>query len=309
MKNKKFAILLCTLNGENFLREQLDSIANQSVEIIDVWASDDGSTDETLKILKSYQLMWSKGHFYILQGPRLGYASNFMSLAANQNIIADYYAFSDQDDIWHAEKLQHAANYINKQPRNIPTLFCSRTKLVSESGLPTGRQSTHFQSPPNFRNALVQSIAGGNTMVFNHDVKKIIHTTGELKVVSHDWWLYILVSGIGGSVIYDKSPTINYRQHDANHTGANVSLIAQVKRFFLLMGGRFKIWNNQNAIAIDRTKELFTYDNQQILNNFIAARTSPFFTTRLYYLFKSGVFRQSLLGNIALKLAVIIKKI
>jgi hypothetical protein len=55
-----------------------------------------------------------------------------------------------------------------------------------------------FVFPPSFRNALVQSIAGGNTMVFNVALKRLIENAGPLDVPSHDWWVYILVTGSGG---------------------------------------------------------------------------------------------------------------
>jgi hypothetical protein len=76
----------------------------------------------------------------------------------------------------------------------------------------------------------VQSIAGGNTMVFNPAAKALLEAAGSLNVISHDWWLYILVMAAGGKVYYDPTPYIYYRQHPAALIGGNTSLSAKLKR-------------------------------------------------------------------------------
>ena len=109
------AILLATRNGAAFLDEQLASIAGQSVEAIDVWVSDDGSTDATPALLAAWRERWSKGRFEVLEGPQKGFSENFRSLITNPGIAADYYAFCDQDDIWEHDKLARAIRWIEAQ--------------------------------------------------------------------------------------------------------------------------------------------------------------------------------------------------
>jgi len=98
------AILLCTYHGQRYLAEQLDSFAAQSHSNWEVWASDDGYEDYTHGILEAYQQKWSNGRLSIHFGPAEGFAANFLSLTCKARIDADYYAFSDQDDIWETNR-------------------------------------------------------------------------------------------------------------------------------------------------------------------------------------------------------------
>src|ERR1035437_10341719 len=86
------AILLCTMQGQHYLREQLDSILRQTHASWSVWASDDGSSDGTRAILDEYQSRLGKSRLSIGHGPAQGYVANFLSQTCNTNINADYYA-------------------------------------------------------------------------------------------------------------------------------------------------------------------------------------------------------------------------
>lgn len=119
------AILLCTFNGEKFLSEQLDSLQSQTYQNWVVIASDDGSTDNTLKILQQYKAKWPSGKLSIRNGPQKGFCQNFLSLACNPDIFADYYAFCDQDDVWLPEKLDVALRNIAANQKNkTPYVYC-----------------------------------------------------------------------------------------------------------------------------------------------------------------------------------------
>ena len=128
------AILLCTYNGARFLAEQLDSLEAQPHQNWVVIASDDGSTDQTLEILQQYQAKWPLGKLMIRSGPQKGFCQNFLSLACDPEIKADYYAFCDQDDVWLPEKLEVALeNIVTNQSDDVAYLYCGRTKYVTEN--------------------------------------------------------------------------------------------------------------------------------------------------------------------------------
>lgn len=178
------AILMGTKNGGRFLAEQLDSLEAQTHNNWVLIASDDGSTDDTIKILRDCQAKWPVGRLIIKDGPKRGFCINFLSLACDPDIEADYYAFCDQDDVWLPNKLSVAikhirANELDAPNNSIPFLYCSRTIHVAENLRRNGR-SPLFVFPPSFRNALVQSLAGGNTMVFNHQAKVLLEKGGSL---------------------------------------------------------------------------------------------------------------------------------
>jgi glycosyltransferase involved in cell wall biosynthesis len=302
------AILLCTYNGARFLAEQLDSLETQTHQNWVVIASDDGSTDQTLEILQQYQAKWPAGKLTIRSGPQKGFCQNFLSLACDPQIKADYYAFCDQDDVWLPTKLEVAlTNIIANQSDDVPHLYCGRTKYVTENLKPCG-MSPLFVFPPSFRNALVQSIAGGNTMVFNRPAKHLIEKVGLVDVPSHDWWFYQLISGVEGNVFYDNMPYLLYRQHEFALVGGNNSFPAKMERVWMLLQGRFQKWNTQNILALRQAKHLLVKNHQEILNLFELLRGAKL-RDRFRLMEVCGLYRQTHRGTFSLFLAALIKKI
>jgi glycosyltransferase involved in cell wall biosynthesis len=303
----KVAILLCTCQGQRYLAEQIESIAAQTYANWEIWASDDQSRDDTYAILKSYNAKWPAGRFSIRIGPAQGFAANFLSLTCDENINADYCAYSDQDDIWEACKLERAISWLKTVPAGIPALYCSRTRLVDADNREVGL-SPLFTKQPSFANALVQNIGGGNTMVFNRAARALLREAGtHARVISHDWWAYMIISGCGGRVFYDNYATVRYRQHDANLIGSNTTPKDKIERIFQLLQGRFQLWNDINLAALSRLRDDLAPDNRLPLERFTLARRQSLLP-RLIGLKRSGIYRQTLLGNIGLITAAILGK-
>ena len=305
------AILMGTKNGERFLAEQLDSLVAQTHQNWVLYVNDDGSSDNTLEILNHYQAQWPVGKLIIKEGPACGFCANFLSMACDPNIRADYYAFCDQDDVWLANKLEMAvgnivAHQIHRH-ETLPYLYCGRTTYVSEKLTPIGI-SPLFVFPAKFRNALVQSIAGGNTMVFNQETKLALERAGVVDVPSHDWWLYLLVSAIGGEVYYDRTPQILYRQHDDSIVGENRSFTSKCFRAYTLLRGRFRNWNTENINALCAISGMLTEDNQETLRLFKMMRNANMID-RFRLLEVCGLYRQTWRGTLTLFLAALLKKI
>lgn len=306
-KEVTVAVLLCVRNGGTYLREQIDSLARQNHPRIDVWASDDGSTDDSLAVLRHAAGEWRKGGFKILQGPQTGFAENFRALLVDPAIEAPCFAFCDQDDIWNEDKLSAAVTWLSKQGGR-PALYCSRTQLVDREGRPVGL-SPRFARQPSFRNALVQSIAGGNTMVMNRAAREIVaQASRRTSFISHDWWSYLVVSGAGGVVHHSLQPRISYRQHDANLVGANTSVSARFSRYAFLLEGGFAEWLSRNIAALNACRDLLTDDALAVIDHVHSSRGEGL-TARLRRLHRSGVYRQTSLGTMGLYLASVIGKL
>jgi glycosyltransferase involved in cell wall biosynthesis len=302
------AILLCTFNGERFLSQQLDSLENQTHKHWKLIVSDDGSTDSTLEILKEYQSKWGSDKLVIRRGPQKGFCINFLSLACDSSINADYYAFCDQDDVWLPEKLQISLqNILSHQEIALPYVYCGRTTYVDEVLNPCGI-SPLFVFPTTFRNALVQSIAGGNTMVFNQALKKILDNIGPLDVPSHDWWLYIVTTGCGGTVFYDPNPYVLYRQHEDALVGGNTNFQAKLERLYMVLKGRFKSWNESNINALHTFEKMLLRENVETLHLFETLRKARF-KDRIRLIEVVGLYRQTRKGTLSLYMAALINKI
>ena len=132
MGGRHVAILLATKNGSGFLNEQLRSYDHQTHRDWSLHVSDDGSSDETCTIVRKFAREGTRT-VSVRDGPKQGYWQNFMSLAQDRNLKADYFAFSDQDDVWYADKLERAMNYLRNAPQNTPAMYCARTELVDEN--------------------------------------------------------------------------------------------------------------------------------------------------------------------------------
>jgi glycosyltransferase involved in cell wall biosynthesis len=301
------AILMCTMNGAAYLAEQLRSIGEQSHSNWSLIVSDDGSSDGTLDLVKRFAAHYPQ-RVAVREGPHKGACANFVSLATDPAIKADYFAFSDQDDIWYANKLERALAWLQSVPPDVPAVYCGRTELVTEDGRSYGL-SPLFTRPIAFGNAMIQSLGGGNTMAFNAAAKRLLETVGPLKVVLHDWWMYQLVSAVGGAIHYDRQPTLKYRQHAQNVIGSNRGWRAGLVRLRMILKGRFRGWNAMNIAALEQVPSaLIKPENRATLQLFAKARTARLLP-RLYYLWKSGVYRQTALGNIGLVVATALKRI
>ena len=305
--NNTCAILLASYNGESFLEEQLTFIQEQDYPHIKIFISDDGSVDRTQQIIQEQIAASNKISIHLRPGPQKGYASNFISLLCAPDIDADYFSFADQDDIWEPNKLSRAITQLEKIPAETPALYGARTQLIDSTGQKIGL-STLFNKKPSFQNALVQCIAGGNTMVMNKAARNLLMQTKDVSVLFHDWWAYLLVEGAGGTVFYDAHPTTLYRQHAGSTLGRNNNWSSRLHRLHMLFQGRFHQWNTLNCAALNTYRHLLTLENQRTLDLFSTARNQSLFR-RLLRVWRSQVYRQTLLGNLGLFMAVLFKKI
>lgn len=302
------AVLICTYNGSKYLRKQLDSILNQTHQSWVIFVSDDGSTDNTVDILKEYQKKVGDDKFYILAGPGKGFSWNFLSLLESAGSEFFAYAFCDQDDIWKPNKIERSINWLRQQSAQSPAVHCGRTELIDDQDATIG-YSPLFLRPPSLRNALIQSIAGGNTMTLNQQARELVILTPRwVEIVSHDWWIYILLSSYNGIVHYDMTPSIDYRQHTNNIVGSNTGWLARVKRISGLMDGKFRDWIGKNIAALQSMDAEIPEENAKLLNKFIEARKAPLM--KRICLFKElKLYRQTHYGTIAFYIAVLLKKI
>ena len=214
---KKALILLSTYNGEKYLNEQLDSLLNQQNISTTILIRDDGSTDETLNIINKYKNDYNHKIFFIAE-KNIGWKKSFFQLleiADKEYDNFDYYAFSDQDDIWETNKLYQGIKLLANN-NDTPTLYCSNLYYYKNNNN-LGKIIKH---PPIItpKSALVRNYATGCTIVFNKLFLKLLNKQLPQIDIAHDYWCY-LVANTCGRVIYDMNSYILYRQHDNNQIG------------------------------------------------------------------------------------------
>ncbi|GGK09292.1 glycosyltransferase [Pseudomonas matsuisoli] len=305
--NVTVAILMCTANGAAHLPDQMDSIARQSHTNWVIYASDDGSTDGTLDMLKRYQKTMGEERLVILKGPKRGPVANLMSLIRNKTINADLYAVCGQSDVWYDDKLTRSiGGLIFCHPKE-PGLYCSRSHLVDAEGKSLGK-SPLITKAPCFGNALVQRLGNPHTLVFNDAARKLLTAVPKsAPIVAVDWLAYLLVTGHEGRVAYDAEPSLDLRllePDDENHVGLKHTL----KRARSAMSGSMKERNDHNLEALKQARKRFSAVNSERLAWFEEARgKSSWHSVRL--LRKANAHRQSVVGSFVYLLAGGIRKI
>ena len=304
------AVVMATYNGATRVREQLDSYLIQTHMPALILVSDDGSSDGTEAIVRGFAAEHPELPVEFLSGPRKGAAQNFLSLLRRVPDHIDAVALSDQDDVWLPDKIQRGLCAIAdvRNPQSA-ILYCGRSWECDEN-LRKRSLSRGLRRPAGFRHALVQNLAGGNTMMLNHAALELVQNASHeaRKVVVHDWWLYQILAGAGGQILFDDAPLLLYRQHSRNLIGANRGLQAKIKRGRLLLSGRFRYWNTVNISALNASAHRLTPQNRQILRVFAEARNGSLLQ-RLLMLRQTGVYRQGLQGSLSLYLAALLRRL
>ena len=216
---------MSTYNGEKYIKRQIETLLNQKDVDIHVLIRDDGSKDNTVKIIKNF----SSDRIELIEGTNIGFAQSFWTLLKIDNDY-DYYAFCDQDDIWHEDKLISAINKLSSA--DCPALYTSDVIAVDSDENIIKKNAFGFSGVLNYYDSLLYSVLPGCTFVFNKKLKEKLALYDGF-MISHDWTTYI-VANIVGKVFFDPIPHINYRIHSNNSIGVDTSLgmlIKKINRF------------------------------------------------------------------------------
>lgn len=217
----KIDVLMATYNGEKYLREQMDSILEQSFGDFRLLVSDDGSMDGTREILNEYVGKDSRVVVF-LQNKNLGSTKNFEFLM--RKVESECFMFSDQDDVWQKDKLQKS---IDKMKEEDCDLVYSDLEVVSEDldvlhksywklkGFEKKvKRYNHFESL-----YLNNYVTGSTMLVKSKWLEKILPLPDKSKFILHDYWTALVVSKFG-KMAYVDEPLLKYRQHLDNRIGS-----------------------------------------------------------------------------------------
>ena len=222
MNNKpKIAVLMSTYNGEKYLKEQIDSILAQKEVEVYLFVRDDVSSDRTLSILEKYKEQNKLN--YVIGKKNIGAGCSFLHLLYKTPEGFDYYAWSDQDDVWLDDKLESAVNLINKSGKQLymSNLMCV-DKNLNEIGL-----RNNVPADTSVYSIMCENQTNGCTMVFTNSFRNILVDVSRRPDDSlfmsryHDTWTG-MVGAIQDEIIYDFNQHILYRQHEANEVGSIV---------------------------------------------------------------------------------------
>lgn len=266
-------ILLATYNGAKYLEVQLDSLLAQTCRRWTLIAHDDGSTDQTLDILRAYQHRYPDMIEILEDGLTFGNArDNFTHLIANAT--GEYVMFCDQDDVWLPEKIEKTVAKMQALERlyaGLPIVVHTDLVVVDESLHSIAPSMFEYQGLDKSINSLLQILAKnsvtGCTMMMNRQAITVSQPILP-SAVMHDWWIAANVIKQQGVVEFIDEPLIQYRQHSSNSVGAKKhSIFYILKRafnYFFYPDALSNIWNQAKAIEPNLKKCYFFWKKIRI---------------------------------------------
>lgn len=215
----KINIVLSTYNGAKFLAEQIESIQKQTFTDWQLLIRDDGSTDETPQIIKQFVVADKRIKFINAdKRENFGIIKNFFTLVKFE--AADYYFFSDQDDVWLPNKMATMLDEAAKHDQAKPLMVYMDLSVVDQNLVVTQpsmiRSQSHHANTTLLAELTENTVTGGVAMINHALAEKWVDTDD---IVMHDWYLALLATATGKLVYIDK-PGELYRQHDNNVLGA-----------------------------------------------------------------------------------------
>jgi glycosyltransferase involved in cell wall biosynthesis len=309
MTNKDdILIILCTYKPNiNYFDELIHSLHSQTFKRFSLSIHDDGSDNKTIEDIINILLKYKLSYSFKKNSQKMGHSKNFIYSLIKSSDEYNYFAFCDQDDIWHPTKIEVAIKKL-ETVKESPSLYCCRSRLINSRGSIIGYSPIKLKQP-SFGNALVQSLAAGHTMIMNKASLQVLKkTSADINVIAHDWWTYIILSGVGGNIIFDHDIYIDYRLHSENTVGTSFSFISKLKRLKQLVQGQYKKWNNLNIHALKKSLSILSSNNKEIFIKFEKLRNESIFL-RNYRLYSLRINRHNLIQTIILHLAVLFKRI
>ncbi|HEN3061675.1 TPA: glycosyltransferase family 2 protein [Streptococcus agalactiae] len=301
----KVNILMATYNGEKFLAQQIESIQKQTSKEWNLLIRDDGSSDKTCDIIRNFTAKDSRIRFINEnEHHNLGVIKSFFTLVNYE--VADFYFFSDQDDVWLPEKLSVSLEAAKHKASDVPLLVYTDLKVVNQEL--NILQDSMIRAQSHHANTtllpeLTENTVTGGTMMINHALAEKWFTPND--ILMHDWFLALLAASLG-EIIYLDLPTQLYRQHDNNVLGART----MDKRFKILREGPKSIFTRywklihdsqkQASLIVDKYGDIMTVTDLELIKCFIKIDKQPFMT-RLRWLWKYGYSKNQFKHQVVFK--------
>lgn len=296
---KTVTVVMSTYNGSTSVVRQLDSILAQTDVKVKCYIRDDGSKDDTLKILEHYKL--SHSNVFVAKGKNVGWEKSFL-LALNDAPYSDYYAFSDQDDVWFEDKLIKSINELEKHDKNKALLFhCNRISTDVDLH-PLPHQAHKVPKPLSLENAVTQEYAQGCTIVINNTARTLVCRCLPENKIPHDFWTGIICYYFG-EVYYSKEPLFYHINHGHNVSNAGHLRAGRLRRIKNLLQNN--LYANPSQYLLEHYSELLI--NSEFLNQLQNYKTNIFNKISLF--FNPKFRRVNWQGTILLKIALLINKI
>lgn len=310
------SVLLATYNGEKFLREQLESLLQQTYQDFTVYISDDNSSDSTMLIINEYKKKYTS-KFQILEHHSVFRSAKVNFLFLLKNVQSDLYLFCDQDDVWtnnHVEILVNRYVDLSEKEKKLPILLHTDLTVVDEklrvisnsffkySNLPKNPSKNYF--------FLMNNVTGCVSMI-NNTLREFVFrdyiflSQNIDKILMHDHFFAIIAENFGKRIFIDKKTNL-YRQHSNNVVGTDSKYTLQnnFSKLFSLNKSKDKLQANKVFLSFfsDYYND-FLCENKTLIKKFINIKKYPKIF-RIFFLLKHGILKKGLLRNVGLFITI-----
>lgn len=275
------SILLACYNGEKYLCEQLDSILNQDFQNFVLYISDDGSSDNTGKILSEYSERDQRIKIFPKHEPNKSACKHFLYML--EKVESNLFLFSDQDDVWtmnHVSKLVNYYENLSEKRKKNPILIHSDLSVVDQNLCPISESFFEYalleKYPIHKHSYFLENNVTGGVMLVNSALKKYIFRNKKFlaenldKIPMHDHF-FALIANYFGSVFFVDEKLEYYRQHSNNVVGAkNVkSFKNYIHKFFHIDDDWLKKSCKLTSFFLDYYSDLIPEKEKNVLCHFL----------------------------------------
>ena len=311
-------ILLSTYNGAAYIGELLESLQAQTTRDWILWIRDDSSSDDTRELCESFERKDSRIRLLPVDIRRLGASGSFGELLIHVAPHGRYVMFCDQDDRWHADKIEitlQALLEAETDNQTMPLLVHTDLVVVDETlRVISPSYWTYENKNPDlntFRRLLVQNTVTGCTAMINKPLLDLAHSI-PVGAAMHDWWLALLAAAFG-RIVPIRRVTIDYRQHSQNVFGAQAYTLANMISAAVALFSKQEFARRRRLLVERRVKQaadyLAIYGSRLNKRDFaavnaLATMSSTGFFGKRWSILANGLFLQNLVRTLGLLVLV-----
>lgn len=249
MKQDKISVAMATYNGAKFLREQLDSLYNQTRIPDEIFVSDDHSDDETIDILEEYHQKYDLK--YIVNNTTEGVNRNFEK--AIKNCSGDYVILSDQDDIWFPEKIEASYNKIKEIEGDSPALVSSQCFHIDAKGNIISKETNIKRDTSSCADTILQpsGVTQGCSLMINKKLLSLLKPFPPTKVCMYDCYIGFIGACIG--IKYNMAKPLMFHRHHRNNVTSSIHKGSYVRSVLI---SKLKTLISPKILPLDRARSL-----------------------------------------------------
>lgn len=301
---QKVLILMSTYNGGNKIFNQVDSIMMQENVDIHINIRDDGSNENTIKILDSIKNKYHE-KVNVIKGNNIGWKRSFLELVYCSDDTYDYYGFSDQDDIWLDKKVINCIKIAEEDTYAGPKLVHCNSVSVTPDLKERDEQEKRVAVPPSFKDALSTEYFQGCGMLWNSKAMKLIQShRPENEDLAHDFWVGLVLYLFGKVYFCEEPQFYHIRYGDNSSTDGNTSK-GRMKRFKSLFSGK-NAYMNPAQDLINCYGDILPQTENEYLNKIVNYKNNLKY--KMEILFDNNFRRPTLSATALFKVAILIDK-